>query len=49
MKNIKNKKASLAIIAIGIITTLLSKDATYLTWALIVGIPLFFAKQNWIG
>lgn len=48
MKNVKNKKVSALLLSVGVFTTLMSKDATFLVWAVVIGVPLFFAKQNWI-
>ena len=47
-KTIKNKISALVLIAIGIVPVLIERDATMLLFALSVGIPLFFAKENWM-
>lgn len=48
MKNLKNKLYAIGLIACGIGTWMLSTDATMLIVTLVIGIPLFFAKENWI-
>lgn len=45
---LKNKLYSLILIAIGVLPILLDRDGTFLIFALMLGIPLFFAKENWI-
>lgn len=45
---IKNKVYSVGLILIGIIPVLIEGDATALVFFLMIGIPLFFAKENWI-
>lgn len=45
---IKNKIYSVLLMLIGIIPILIGKDSTFLVFALIIGIPLFCAKKNWI-
>ena len=45
---IKNKVYSVGLILIGIIPVLIEGDATVLVFFLMIGIPLFFAKENWI-
>lgn len=44
----KNKLCALALIIIGIIITNIDNDATSLVFTLLIGIPLFFSKQNHI-
>lgn len=45
---IKNKLYSIGLILIGIVPVLIEGDATALIFFLMIGIPLFFAKENWI-
>lgn len=47
-KLIKNKLYSVVLILIGIIPILIEGDATALVFFLMIGLPLFFAKENWI-
>lgn len=44
----KNKICVLILILIGIISTIVSDDATVLVFTLLIGIPLFFVKDNFI-
>lgn len=44
----KNKLCALALIIIGIGPIYLENDATFMIFALLIGLPLFFAKQNHI-
>ncbi len=48
MKNRNNKLAAFAFITVNFIGMLITKDATMLVFALMIGIPLFFSKENWI-
>lgn len=45
----KNKLVAIALIAIGLLAMFLVRDATFLVFAMIIGIPLFFAKKNYIS
>ena len=45
---IRNKLYSVGLILIGIVPILIEKDATALVFFLMIGVPLFFAKENWI-
>lgn len=45
----KNKICALALIGIGVLTTVLSGDATALVFLLMFAIPLFLSFENWIG
>ena len=45
---LKNKLYALVLILIGLVPILIERDVTFFTFALIFGIPLFFAKENWI-
>lgn len=44
----KNKICVLALILIGILSTIISNDATVLVFTLLIGIPLFFVKDNFV-
>jgi hypothetical protein len=45
----KNKICALALIGIGVLTAVLSGDATALVFLLMFAIPLFLSFENWIG
>lgn len=45
---IKNKIYAIALLAIGLITTILSKEGTFVVLASVISIPLFFSKREWI-
>lgn len=45
----KNKLVAIALIAIGLLVMFLVGDATFLVFVMIIGIPLFFAKKNYIS
>lgn len=47
-RTIKNKLCSMALLSIGIITQKLTGDGTVLLFFLILGLPLFFARENYI-
>lgn len=44
----KNKICALALIGIGVLTAVLSGDATALVFLLMFAIPLFLSFENWI-
>ena len=44
----KNKLWSIGIVGLGVFTMTIDNDATVLVFALILGIPTFFAKRNHI-
>ena len=44
----KNKICVVVLILIGILSTVISDDATVLVFTLLIGIPLFFVKDNFI-
>ena len=48
MKTWKNKAIALVLIGIGILSALISGDGTFLAFALIIGIPLFFSKKSYV-
>jgi hypothetical protein len=45
---IRNKIYSLILIGIGALSVLIEYDGTFFIFSLIIGLPLFFAKENWI-
>lgn len=45
---IKNKIYSLILIGIGALSILIEYDGTFFIFALMLGIPLFFSKENQI-
>ena len=45
---LKNKLYSLILIGIGALSVLIDYDATFFIFTLMFGLPLFFAKENWI-
>lgn len=45
---IKNKLYALVLILIGVVPILIDQDGTFFIFALMIGLPLFFAKENWI-
>lgn len=45
---IKNKLYALVLILIGVVPILIDQDGTFFIFALMFGVPLFFAKENWI-
>ena len=47
-KTWKNKLCVLALIMLGLLTPIISGDATVLVFTLLIGIPLFFVKENFI-
>ena len=46
--NKKNKAVSIILVGSALAGTILTKDATPLPFALMVGVPLYFSKKNWI-
>ena len=48
MQHFKNKLCAIAIILLGVVSNFISCDATFLVFALLFSIPLFFAKKNWV-
>lgn len=42
-----NKLIALVLIGIGAFVMWLDNDGTFLVFALILGVPLLFAKENW--
>lgn len=45
---LKNKLCALVLILIGLVPILIERDGTFFIFALIFGLPLFFAKENCI-
>jgi hypothetical protein len=45
---IRNKIYSLVLILIGVAPILIDQDSTLFIFSLMIGVPLFFAKENWI-
>lgn len=45
----KNKLAALALITLGALSVGLENDGTFLVFTLLIGMPLFFDNENWIG
>jgi hypothetical protein len=45
---LKNKLYALSLILISLVPILIERDGTVFILALIFGLPLFFAKENWI-
>lgn len=44
----KNKLYAFTIIILGVISRIVTGDATFLLLMLIIGVPLFFSKENYI-
>jgi hypothetical protein len=44
----KNKLYALVLILIGLVPILIERDGAFFIFALMIGLPLFFAKENWI-
>lgn len=49
MRNKKNKIVALIFMGVMGVGMLVTKDATGFVFSLMIGIPLFFAKQNYIN
>lgn len=47
-KTFKNKLTALILLLTGLIPLMFYQDATFLMFAAVIGIPLFFAKDEWI-
>ena len=45
---IKNKLYALVLILIGVVSILIDRDGTFFIFALMLGLPLFFSRENWI-
>lgn len=45
----RNRICASILVGVGVLSTLLSKgDATFLVFSLLIGVPAFFSKENWI-
>ena len=44
----KNKIGALGLIGIAAVPMILDHDGTFMIFALIVAIPMFFAKESWM-
>lgn len=44
----KNKLFALIFVAVGLIAIPITHDGTFLAFALMFGIPMFFSKENWV-
>ena len=42
-----NKLIALVLIGVGAFAVWMEADATFLIFALLIGVPMFFAKENW--
>lgn len=47
-RTIKNKLCAITLLIVGLIPLLVYRDGTFLAFATVIGLPLFFAKDNWI-
>lgn len=47
-KTLKNKISAVVLLAAGLVPAALYQDATFLVFTACIGIPLFFAKENWM-
>lgn len=45
---LKNKLYSIALVSVGALSISIEYDATAFIFTLMMGLPLFFAKENWI-
>lgn len=45
----KNKIMSIILMVIGVLSIFIEGDATFTIFSLMIGLPLFFAKKNWIN
>ena len=44
-----NKLLALVLLVTGILSAILTKEGNALVLSLLIGVPLLFAKENWIG
>ena len=44
----RNKLYSIMLILLGALSILIEYDGTFFVFALVLGLPLFFARENWI-
>lgn len=47
-KLLKNKLYALLLVMIGALSIFIEYDGTFFIFTLMIGLPLFFAKENWI-
>lgn len=47
-RTIKNKLCAIALLMVGLVPLMVYQDGTFLAFAAVIGLPLFFAKDNWI-
>ena len=45
---LRNKIVAVTLVVAGVLMTLSGNDATVLVVTLMIGVPMFFAKENWI-
>ncbi len=45
---LKNKLYALILIGIGWLSIIPERDGTFLVFALMLGLPLFFSKEKWV-
>lgn len=45
---LKNKLIALLLVGLGVLTLFIGNDATAFIFLSLIGVPLFFAKENWI-
>lgn len=43
-----NKLVAIGLVAIGVVPVLVDGDGTFLVLALIIAVPMFFAKRSWM-
>lgn len=48
MKTLKNKIMTTALVLVGYLSTKIVGDDTFFILTLVIGVPLFFEKTNWI-
>lgn len=46
--NLKNRLYALAFIGLGAITVWLTGEGNFLVLSLLIGIPLFFSRKDWV-
>lgn len=46
-RTLKNKLCAIALLGIGVLSTIPDGDATFLVLISFIAIPLFFTKENW--
>ncbi len=48
MKTLKNKIMAVFLMLLGWLSSKIDGDGTFFLFTLMIGIPLFFEKENWI-